>query len=77
VLYTHKLGVQPGTELRATQGGRRRGEIAVVWDEQGGRVKLRGEAVKGEFREEGAAEFDEEKETDVEASTVASGEMYV
>lgn len=46
VLYTHKLGVQPGTELFATQGGKRRGEISVVWDEVGKRVKLRGEAVK-------------------------------
>ncbi len=48
VLYAQKFGVGSGVELFATQGGKRRGEISVVWNEEKKRVKLRGEAVRGE-----------------------------
>lgn len=51
VVYAARFG-GPGAELRATQGGRRRGEIRVQWDgrsgSEGGRMKLRGKAVVGE-----------------------------
>ena len=51
VVYAARFG-GPDAELRATQGGRRRGAIRVQWDgrpgSEGGRMKLRGKAVAGE-----------------------------
>lgn len=51
IVWADRFG-GPGTELRAAQGGPRRGEIRVQWDgkpgSQGGRMKLRGKAVVGE-----------------------------
>ncbi len=35
--------------MRGTQGGRRRGEIGVVWEKERGRVLLRGDATRGEW----------------------------
>jgi hypothetical protein len=56
VLYSQRFG-GPGAELSATQGGPRRGSIRVSWDgkpgSQGGRMKLRGTAFTGTYREHG------------------------
>lgn len=48
-LYTKKLNLSPGTEIFATHGGPRRGEISVVWDADRKRVLLRGRAVISEW----------------------------
>jgi hypothetical protein len=52
VIYVPRFNAV-GMPITATQGGKRRGEITVVWDgkegKDGGRMKLRGKTLTGEF----------------------------